>query len=199
MLETDSVSCDSCGRLYFDDFWQDYFDAIDPYEDDDDNLVGETIFDAGQMVCCDKILADCVCDQPIDFDDVYNLQLEDLYETGTGYGSSLKGLNDSLCEQCVHYQQPSCLPLRAWFKRYMTDGHGSFSKISMCSLVELRDTEVAIPLGPTRTKEPSPFLNHVHNQFCSQNYCNDEYDEQDLVDLSSASNGHPDLLLGYHP
>ncbi len=147
-------------------------------------------------MCCDRQLSDCECEQPIDFDDVYDLQLEDLYETGIPYGPLHVGLNESMCEQCVHYQQPSCLPLRAWYKRYMTDGSGYGTKISACSMLQGREHQTAIPLGPTR--KTGEVLNHEHNDWCTQNYCNDEYDEQQIVELSSASTGHPDLLLGYN-
>jgi hypothetical protein len=101
-LDWGNEACPECGVILPVGYWDRVSDIIDLAA----NLDTTKEYMAYTLpLCCDKPYEECSCESPVDWDDTNKIH---------------KGIWDyayaarSDCWNCVHYDRPTCLPLRGW-------------------------------------------------------------------------------------
>lgn len=111
-------------------------------------------FDVTDNLCCDlpDSRCDCLPKDVVEWEEVYNLDLAKSYD----------GEWNGLCSECLHYQMPTCVPLRTWVRTWITEGK-EIGRINMCKAYDPVPTaqeqipgistgEILVPLGPAEEK-----------------------------------------------
>lgn len=102
-------------------------------------------FTMNHRLCCDNVPANCECEEPIEWEDSYDVDPEiywNVYDTDED--------DSTLCIKCEHYFAVTCVPLRKWLKAFSLENIYSGKISEFCGNFML-DTPVSIKEGVTRT------------------------------------------------